>query len=65
MGVASTGTALLIPPAAAVASATDAVISLGKFVTEEGAEANRFDRNSNPAASLILDLREKRGIEGK
>jgi hypothetical protein len=65
MGAASKGAALLIPPVAAVASATDAVISLGKFVTEEGAEANRFDRTSNPAASLILDLREKLGIEGK
>jgi len=65
MGAASKGGALLIPPVAAVASATDAVISLGKFVTQEGAEANRFDRNSNPAASLILDLREKLGIEGK
>ncbi len=65
MGAASKGAALLIPPVAAVASATDAVISLGKFVTQEGAEANRFDRTSNPAASLILDLREKLGIEGK
>ena len=53
----------LIPGVGAFGLAADAVISLGKFATEEGVEANKVDRNSIPAASLILELREKLEIE--
>ena len=63
LAAASKGAGLLFPPIAAVASTTDAVISFGKFVTEEGAGVKRPDSDSLPAASLILDAQEKLGID--
>lgn len=55
--------ALVFPPAAAFSATSDAVISVGAFVAEEGAEAHKSDRTALPAASLVLDAREKLGIE--
>ncbi len=63
LGAASKGAGLVFPPVAAVAAAGDAVISIGKFVTEEGAGVKRFDAPSLPAASLILDARERMELD--
>jgi hypothetical protein len=63
MGVAAKGAVLAGPPLTIAAGGASAVASLGSFVIDE-ASPNRSPQGLGiPAATLILDARERLGFE--